>query len=111
MTLLSEVGSSDSWQTRAGTYSPVYSGANAIWTYTRFYSRFISTLDGGVFASFLMCLSCDACERPLPIYSQLVSPGMQLIIDLAKSWDIEIEYRALPDHAAESATSAPAYVN
>jgi len=35
---------------------------------------------------------------------------MQLIIDLAKSWDIEIEYRALPDHAAESATSAPAYV-
>ncbi len=46
------------------------------------------------------------------VYADLgVSPGMQMIIDLAKSWDIEIEYRALPDHAAESATSAPAYVN
>ncbi len=46
------------------------------------------------------------------VYSDLdITPGMQLIIDLAKSWDIEIEYRALPDYAAESATSAPAYVN
>ena len=53
----------------------------------------------------------DASDTVI-VYADLgMSPGMQMIIDLAKSCDIEIEYRALPDYAAESAASAAAYVN
>ena len=40
-----------------------------------------------------------------------VTPEMQMLIDLAKSWDIPVELRMLEDYAVESEYASPsAYV-
>lgn len=71
--------------------------------------------DQAMVAALLEAQACwlDASDVCI-VYSDLgIAPGMMLIIELARSWDIPVEMRAIPDYAAktDNTDAAPAHVH